>query len=115
MSDKIRAYIAVYVSQVTVESSNPEISYEESFFLIKAYSPEDAQQKAVKYIEEDDNISYKNSYGDTVNWKVKEIMAVTNTLRDDLDLHEDVVDLYVRGFNDYEAYQSLFEETKTHN
>lgn len=44
----------------------------------------------------------------TKAFAIKQITDVTNTLENEFDLHTDAVYLYVRGFEDYKTYQSLF-------
>jgi hypothetical protein len=102
----------IFVIVVVSQSSNSlngesvrNILFQECTSLIKASSLEEAEQKAVEYANHQ-NTSYKNEYGETVIWVVKQIVEVTNVLDDELDLRADSVDLYVRSFYDYEAYQN---------
>ena len=108
MSNGSRTYIAVFVSKSSVGNLDTNLYYQECFTLIKASSPEEARQKAVKHANNTVNTSYPNEHGETVTWVVKQITDVTNTLENEFDLHTDAVDLYVRGFEDYKTYQSLF-------
>lgn len=107
-------FVIVVVSESS-KSSNGEHSnnlfYQECISLIKAFSPEEAKQKAIDYANSE-NTSYENTYGQTVTWVVKQIVEVSDVLEDDLDLHADAVDLYVRGFYDYGAYQNLYGLTQ---
>lgn len=112
MSNGSRAYIAVFVSQSTVGDLDTNLYYQECFTLIKASSPEEAKEKANKHANNTVNTSYANEDGETVTWVVKQIIDVTNTLENEFDLHTDAVDLYVRGFEDYKAYQDLFDLSK---
>ena len=111
MSNDRRVFIIVFVTESSVGEPGANLSYQECFSLIKAPSLEEAKQKAVDYAN-NDNTSYANVYGETVTWVVKQIIDITETLEDKFDLHTDAVDLYVRGFDDYEAYQSLFDVTQ---
>lgn len=108
MSNDSHIYIAVVVSESTVENSADNLYFQECFTLIKASSIEEAREKAVNHATNTINTSYPNVYGESVTWVVKQIITVTNTLEDDFDLHTEAIDLYVRGFEDYKAYQSLF-------
>lgn len=108
MSNDSQMYIAVIVSESTVDNPDVNLYYQECFTLIKASSLEEAKEKAVNHATNTINTSYLNLYNESVTWVVKEISTVTNILEDNLDLHTEAVDLYVRGFEDYKAYQSLF-------
>lgn len=106
MPDSRRCYIAVFISERSINAPNISPLYEECFTLIKASSLEDAHQKAVEYASNTVNTSYLNIDGQTVTWLVKQI-SVTDALNNP-DLNDDAIDLYVRGFENYEMYQSLF-------
>ncbi|MEN9518696.1 MAG: hypothetical protein RLZZ381_1284 [Cyanobacteriota bacterium] len=112
-------FVIVVVSK-SLKSLNGEpvgnILYEECTSLIKASSLEEAEQKAIDYAN-NQNTSYKNCYGETVTWTVKQVVEVKNLLDDDvlddeLDLRGDAVDLYSRSFYDYEAYQRCLYDYK---
>ena len=111
MSNDRRVFITVFVTESSIGEPGANLFYQECFSLIKASSLEEAKQKAVDYAN-NTNTSYANVDGETVTWVVKQIIDVTNTLEDKFDLYTDAVDLYVRGFEDYEAYQSLFDVTQ---
>jgi uncharacterized alkaline shock family protein YloU len=113
MTNGSHGYIAVFISECTVENSNINTLYQECFTLIKASSLEEAKQKAIDHANNTVNVSYANEYGKTVTWVVKQIIEVTNTLEDKFDLYADAVDLYVRGFEDYEAYQRLLTSSES--
>ncbi len=108
MPNDSRAYIAVFVSKSSVGSLDTNLYYQECFTLIKATSPSEARQKAVNHVNNTVNTSYANERGETVTWVVEGIIDVTNTLDNEFELHTDVVELYVRGFENYKAYQDLF-------
>ncbi|KST68962.1 DUF4288 domain-containing protein [Mastigocoleus testarum] len=113
MLNKVITYVVIYVSKVSVENSETEAPYQEGCFLIQAFSEEEAQQKVAKYIERyENNVSYKNVYGQTVTWKLQELMSVMGTLDQNLDFDEEFVDIYARSFDDFDSYYRLFEETK---
>lgn len=113
MLNEILTYVVIYVSKVSVENSEPEAPYQECCFLIQAFSEEEAQQKAAKYIGRyEENLSYKNIYGQTVVWKLQALMSVMGTIDKDLNFSEEPVDLYARSFDDFNSYYRLFEETK---
>jgi Domain of unknown function (DUF4288) len=107
-------FVIVVVSESS-KSLNGEprgnLFYQECTSLIKASSLEEAEQKAVDYAN-NQNTSYKNCYGETVTWTVKQVVQVTDVLDDELDLRADAVDLFVRGFYDYEAYQRCLYDYK---
>jgi hypothetical protein len=106
----------IFVIVVVSKSSNSlngkpvgNILYQECTSLIKASSLEEAEQKAVEYANHQ-NTSYQNEYGETVTWVVEQVVEVKDLLDDDVlddeDLRGDAIDLYVRSFYDYEAYQN---------
>ena len=111
MSNDRRVFVIVFVTESSIGEPGAKFFYPECFSLIKAPSLKEAKQKAVDYAN-NDNTSYANVYGETVTWVVKQIIDITDTLEDRFDLHTDAVDLYVRGFEDYEAYQRLFDVTQ---
>jgi Domain of unknown function (DUF4288) len=47
--------------------------------LIKAFSPEEAEQKAADNAN-NENTSYKNQYGETVTWVVKPTVTVQEVM-----------------------------------
>lgn len=96
-----------------VNAPDASLYYQECFTLIKASSLEEANQKAVEHANNTVNTSYANEYGEMVTWVVKQISEVTNTLENYFDLRADAVDLYVRGFEDYEIYQRLFSSSRS--
>ena len=108
MSSDRLVFIIVFVTESSIGEPGANLYYQECFSLIKAPSLKKAKQKAVDYTN-NTNTSYANVDGETVTWVVKQIIDVSDTLEDKFDLHTDAVDLYVRGFEDYEAYQSLFD------
>lgn len=107
MSEKYGIYLAIFVSECSVERPGFKLDYQENFTLIKAVSPEEAEQKAADNADRA-NTSYKNQYGETVTWVLKQIVIVQDVmLEEEIDLHSDTVDFFVRGIDDYEAYQLL--------
>lgn len=113
MLNEIITYAVIYVSKVSVENSEAEAPYQEGCFLIQAFSEEEAQQKVAKYIERYvNNVSYKNVYGQTVTWKLQELISVMETIDRGLNFDEEFVDIYARSFDDFDSYYRLFEETK---
>lgn len=112
MSKKYRIYLAIYVSECSVGESGAIVDSVENFTLIKAFSPEEAEQKAADNAN-NENTSYKNQYGETVTWVVKPTVTVQEImLGEEIDLHSDIVDFFARGFKDYKAYQSLYDVVK---
>jgi hypothetical protein len=125
LEDKVNAgqiKTMIFVIVVISESSNSlngepvgNILYEECTSLIKASSLEEAEQKAIDYAN-NQNTSYKNCYGETVTWTVKQVVEVRNLLDDDViddfDLRGDAVDLYSRSFYDYKAYEGCLYDYK---
>ena len=110
MSQKYGIYLAIFISESSrspIGEAGAKLYYQENFTLIKASSLEEAEQKAA------DNadlvkVSYENRYGETVTWVLKQIVTVQDVmLEEEIDLHSDAVDFFVRGFDDYEAYQFL--------
>lgn len=109
MSEKYGIYLAIFVSECSVGKPGAKLDYQENFTLIKASSPEEAEQKAADNAK-DTNTSYENQYGETVTWVFKQIVTVQDVmLGEEIDLHSDTVDFFVRGFEDYEAYQRLYD------
>lgn len=108
MSNDSQIYLAVIVYESTVDSPAVNLYYQECFTLIKASSLEEARKIAVNHATNTVSTSYLNLYGESVTWVVKQISTVTNTLENGLELHSEAIDFYVRGFEDYQAYQSLF-------
>lgn len=107
MSDNYGIYLAIFVSECSVEKPGFKLYYQENFTLIKASSLEEAEQKAADNAS-NENVSYKNQYRETVTWVLKQIVIVQDVmLGEEIDLHSDTVDLFIRGFYDYEAYQLL--------
>lgn len=108
MSNKHGIYLAIFRSKCSVGESRAELDYLENFTSIKASSPEEAEQKAVENADFV-NTSYANQYRETVIWALKQIVTVDVMLEDEIDLRSDTVDFFVRGFDDYEAYQRLYK------
>jgi type IV secretory pathway component VirB8 len=109
MSEKYGIYLAIHVSECSVGESGTIVDSVENFALIKAFSPEEAEQKAADNAN-NENTSYKNEYGETVTWVVKPTVTVREVmLGEEIDLHSDIVDFFARGFKDYKSYQSLYD------
>lgn len=97
-------YIAVILYESSSDAPDYKPLYQECFTLIKAKSLKKAREKALSHAKKEEG-SYQNEYGQTITWFVKQIVDINNVLD---DTFEDVSDLYVRHFCNYEAY-SLFE------
>ena len=96
-------FIAIYVTKSTIDGKDPY--YQENFSLIKASSLEEAKQKAPHLIEVE--TSYENANGENVTWNL-ETLNIVPTL-DNVNDNDEVIDLYVRGFEDFQAYQKLYK------
>lgn len=109
MIDKYGICLAIFVSKSSIAKAGARLYYQENFTLIKASSLEEAEQKAANNADLT-NTSYENQYGETVTWVLKQIVAVQDVMEgEEIDLHSDTVDFFVRGFDDYEAYQRLYD------
>ena len=97
-------FLAVYVSKSLIDGKEPY--YQEGFALIKASSLEEAKQKAPQLLD-DVNTSYENVDGENVTWNL-ETLNIVPTL-DNVNDNYEVIDLYVRGFEDFQAYQKLYK------
>ena len=97
-------FLAIYVTKSLIDGKEPY--YQENFSLIKASSLEEAKQKAPQLVEVE--TTYKNANGETITWNL-ETLNIVPTL-DDINHNDDeVIDLYVRGFEDFQAYQKLYK------
>ena len=96
-----------HVAAVVLESSSdvPDYKplYEERFLFIKAGSIQEAKEKAIHYASTP--LSYKNQYGETITWSLKEFVEVKSMDKDEII---DGTELFARFFRNYEAYRQAF-------
>ena len=104
MKDFVSNFLVIYITKSLIDSKQPY--YQECFSLIRASSFEEAENKA-PHLLEDVNTSYLNNEGQTVTWTLHQIISIKSTL-DELNKDE-ITDLYVRGFEDFQAYQNLYK------
>lgn len=98
-------YIAVILYESSSDAPQYTPLYQECFVLIKAGSLEEAHRKALAHAEAE-NVSYLNEKGETITWSLRQIVDVNPVLNEHL---EDITELYVRHFRNYDAYRQ-FEE-----
>lgn len=96
-------YIAVIVYESLSSAPDDEPLYEESLVLIKATSQEEAEEKALGYINQP--YSYKNVYGQTITWSLKHLEGVQSVLSDNFT---DGTEFFARHFKNYKAYHETF-------
>ena len=96
-------YFVIVVYESTSDAPDDEPLYEECFMLITAASDEEARDKALRHANQPN--SYKNVYGNTVTWTLKQLVDVRPTL--DNDDFRDGVELYARFFQNYAAYRDF--------
>lgn len=99
-------YIAIIIYKFIEDSPDYEPVYQECFTFIKASSLEEAEEKALNYGKKEEH-SYKNMYGNTVTWKMIEIVDVNTLLYN--DVFDDLTDFHARFFTDYEAYKKFIQ------
>ena len=99
-------YIAVIIYKSTENIPDDKPVYQECFTFIKASCLEEAEEKALNYGKKEEH-SYKNAYGNTVTWKMIEIVDVNTLLYN--DVFDDLTDFHARFFTDYEAYKKFTE------
>ena len=89
MSKKYSIYLAIFISESSkspIREAGAKLYYQENFTLIKASSFEEAEQKAADNAS-NENVSYKNQYGETVTWVLKQIVTVQDVmLGEEIDL-----------------------------
>ncbi|MEH2015353.1 DUF4288 domain-containing protein [Nostoc sp.] len=99
-------YIAIILYKSSSDKPDYQTLYQESFVLIKAASLEEAKAKVLNH-GKNETVSYTNENGETITWFLQQIVDVNSVLNDDFDSSEDIVDLYTRHFQNYEAYHSF--------
>lgn len=100
-------YIAIIVYKSIEDRPNDkDVLYQECFTFIKASCLEEAEEKALNYGKTQEH-SYKNAYGNTVTWKMIEIVDVNTLLYN--DVFDDLTDFHARFFTDYEAYKKFIQ------
>jgi Domain of unknown function (DUF4288) len=99
-TQKLTFYIAVLVYESSSDSPNYQKLYEEDYILIKAYSDEDAKQKAAQLSQKGQH-TYKNEQGENITWTLKLILDVSPILSENF---EHGSELYTRFFHNYQAY-----------
>ncbi|GAA0513362.1 hypothetical protein GCM10011581_04050 [Saccharopolyspora subtropica] len=100
---ELEPYVAVLVLEAISDAADHEPLYEESFVLVKAESPEEAQEKATEYGRQQET-SYQNENHEMITWKLRQVVEVKPLEDATLD---DGAELYSRFFRNYEAYRSF--------
>jgi Domain of unknown function (DUF4288) len=93
-------YIAVFVYESSSDAPNYQKLYEEDYVLVKAFSDEDAKQKA-SLLSQKRQETYKNEMGESITWTLKHILDVSPILSENF---EHGAEIYTRFFRNYEAY-----------
>lgn len=99
-----RPYIAILLYRTTVDDGSGYVTHSEDVVLIHEHSIEGAKARA-ETMGHDEETSYSNQYGQTVNWEFLGVADVRDALYDDLD--SDTA-LYTRRFDRLSDYESLF-------
>lgn len=100
-------YIGVWISEYKAEFEDSPW-FQECITLVWASSREDAKSKLQTHIESSIPEPYLNEFREAVLWTLKDVYTVQSSLNT-VDNIEAPVDLYVRSFDDYALYRSLFE------
>lgn len=96
-------YVAVLLVESTSDAPGYEPFYEESFVLLTAESPDDAQEKAREYGKQHET-SYHDEHDQLVTWKLKHVLEVKPVEDATFD---DGSELYSRFFRNYSGYRSF--------
>lgn len=99
-------YIAVILYESSSNVSGYKPLYQECFFLIKACSLEEANEKALLYANQE-QVSYENVNNEIITWSLKHIISVDLVVDDEFS---DGAEIYARYFRNYDAYR-LFDPT----
>lgn len=97
-------YIAILIYVTHVEGGYARPRYSEDVVLIYSGSIEEARA-AAEARGRDDEISYLNEYGESVNWSFVGLADVRNALYDSLN---ESTTLYSRSFSDLALYKDVF-------
>ncbi|MEU4695542.1 DUF4288 domain-containing protein [Nonomuraea dietziae] len=97
-------HVAILVYVTHAEGGYARPRYSEDVVLIYGTSLEDARATADAMGHEEET-SYKNQYGEAVNWKFVGVADVRATLYDTL---EENTSLYSRSFYDLARYREVF-------
>ncbi|MER6173046.1 DUF4288 domain-containing protein [Streptosporangium sp. NPDC001681] len=105
MGEQTKApYIAILVYVTHVEGGYAHPRYSEDVVLIYGSSLEEARA-AAEARGRNDEISYLNEYGESVNWSFVGLADVRNALYDSLSEN---TTLYSRSFRDLAQYKDVF-------
>jgi hypothetical protein len=99
---RVFAALLVYESFSSARDYRP--LYEETVTLFTAESDEIARRKAQLHGENRET-SYDNADGDTITWRLKHVIDVTEVIDNPSD---DGAEVYTRHFGNYQAYE-MFE------
>ena len=99
------SYVAVILYESTSDSSKYQSMYQESFVLIKAISPEIAQQEALRYAQQQQT-TYENEQQETIYWTLKHIVDISPLRAENVNF-DNGSEIYFRHFRDYQAYTSF--------
>ncbi|MEU1733012.1 DUF4288 domain-containing protein [Streptosporangium sp. NPDC020145] len=97
-------YMAILVFEVIVKDGRTPSEYTEDFVVLYEESDEKAHA-AAEAMGREEETSYRNQYGETVEWKFLGTADVRAALYDDLSSE---TSLYTRGFSDISRYRDLF-------
>jgi hypothetical protein len=92
-------YFAFVLEEVTVDAEDHQTRYYETSVLVRADSEQEARQKLK---DEHPGTSYQNRSGETVSWKLVDLLDISSVMRKDL---ENFTELHARSFTDYESYR----------
>ncbi|GCE12197.1 DUF4288 domain-containing protein [Tengunoibacter tsumagoiensis] len=96
-------YVAVIVYEFSSNAPQYQPLYREDFVLIKAFSEEDAQMKALQKAKLEETF-YNNEKGEKINIILKKVVDVQPILSENF---ENGTDIYTRHFYNYQAYNSF--------
>jgi Domain of unknown function (DUF4288) len=99
-------YICVSIHEASSDAQDFSALYEERLTLIEARSKAEAMQKAQQMVKMATH-TYKNENGDTISWKCRRVVHVTEMADGAL---VDGAEIYGRYFRDLDVYERLESE-----
>ncbi len=106
---KKEKYLAIVLYEAYFERASYRPLYEESFVEILAGSLPEARKKLFELIKRRE-VSYKNTYGNQLSWKLRKIIDISQALESKMD--DGIRELYSRHFYDIENYEKFEELSK---
>lgn len=103
MSANEELYVAVAVFSADVSGTSEETLFQETFHLVRAKDETSARREA-EVVFRDLVQSYLNGQGETVSWKLVEIVDVALVGETELQHGSE---LYTRHFRDFDAYKKF--------